>query len=389
MPELYFRAALEADLTRLKEIDRRAFSMEEQYEDDVYATFLSQPRLQTIVACAGANTIVGYALLDTADTAARLRSIAVDPAYRRRGFGDALLIKSIELAGHDDVELFVERGNAEAIRLYERAGFYFVPNCGELPDRLKMVRRKTGTESAGFNAVFAVLNSEVYREAIAESSKEDPFPDWVVPLSFTSGSELGRVAQELRVTAGEAFVDLACGLGGPGMWVALRTGARLTGVDFSAAAVKLASKRAEQRGLEREARFVEADMTHTGLPSESFDALMSIDALPFADPRAVCTEISRLLHRGGRIALTTFEVAHPTGRSGVADYRPYLDAANLDVHLHEENHDWPARAKRFYDALLTRAERLRAEVGEAAEHLLCEAAKPPLNRRVFIAATKR
>ena len=48
----------------------------------------------------------------------------------------------------------------------------------------------------------------------------------------------------LQVRPGEMLADLACGAGGPGLWMARETGALLTGVDPSPAGLAAARDRA-------------------------------------------------------------------------------------------------------------------------------------------------
>jgi ubiquinone/menaquinone biosynthesis C-methylase UbiE len=104
------------------------------------------------------------------------------------------------------------------------------------------------------------------------------------------------------------LVDLGCGRGGPGLWLARSLGAVLIGVDFSAVAVEQATERAALFGLAERARFVVGDLAATGLPAATADAVVSIDALHFAaDPTAAAQEALRLLRPGGRLALTNWQ----------------------------------------------------------------------------------
>jgi SAM-dependent methyltransferase len=85
--------------------------------------------------------------------------------------------------------------------------------------------------------------------------RADPdLPGEVEPFSFVSAVLLGHVARALGLSPGETLVDLGCGRGGPGLWLARRAGASLVGVDFSAVAVGQASRRAGPFGLQGEAR---------------------------------------------------------------------------------------------------------------------------------------
>jgi hypothetical protein len=92
------------------------------------------------------------------------------------------------------------------------------------------------------------------------------FPD-VDANIYVTMTELRRMAIALHVGPDDTFVDLGCGTGGPGLWVARETGARLLGIDL----ITVALERAER------AEFQRADIQATGLPAESLDGATSID----------------------------------------------------------------------------------------------------------------
>ena len=246
-------------------------------------------------------------------------------------------------------------------------------------------------EPALYDLIYSgIARSAVYREALAGLN----LPEWLVPLSAVNVSDLQRIADELQVESEGHFVDLACGLGGPGLWVAQHTGACVTGVDCSPVAVNHAAGLAKRLGLSGRARFVTGDAASTALPAHAFAGVMSIDALQFMDPEKAVAEIARLLRRGARAAILTWEalvdVELPTV---VRDYRPYFEAAGLRIRTHEIVPDARDREMRYFHALAERAADLRAEIGEAAEPILHEAAgrlarehEPARVRKVFIVA---
>ena len=66
-------------------------------------------------------------------TSAFLKDLAVHPDMRRLGIGENLLrivFRTFRVKGAAAVDLKVETGNANAIRLYERVGMYRVPYDG-------------------------------------------------------------------------------------------------------------------------------------------------------------------------------------------------------------------------------------------------------------------
>ena len=226
---------------------------------------------------------------------------------------------------------------------------------------------------AGFDTLYRAINtSEVYREAL--HARKSGLPNWVRPLSIIDRALLIRMATQLRIGEGDLFVDLACGGGGPGIWIAERTGASLVGIDFAPSAIEAARSLAERRSMSARVRFDVADATATGLPSASVDAIMSIDALMFIDAQKAATEIARILKPDGVLIVTAAEaLIEPFTPTIVRDYRPIFERLGFRTILHEELTGRHERQLALYRALCERAERLRNEIGETAEILLEEA----------------
>lgn len=151
-----------------------------------------------------------------------------------------------------------------------------------------------------------------YADMTASPAKDDlvrrhlGLPPGLLSTSLLGREGLGEVVAALRLPPGGALVDLACGRGGYGLEVVARTGARLTGVDFSPEALRQAAASAARHG--REARFVLGTLDATGLPDAEVDGVLVVDAIQFADPPAAAyAEIARVLRPGARVVLTTWE----------------------------------------------------------------------------------
>jgi SAM-dependent methyltransferase len=134
-------------------------------------------------------------------------------------------------------------------------------------------------------------------------------------MGFPPGTRAGVVpaqaipelAGELRLTPGSTLLDLACGRGAYGLLVAQKAGASLIGVDFSAQALNEAGEQAARMGAGN-ASFRVGELTATGLPGASADAVLCTDAIQFPDePAAAYSEIRRVLRPGGRVVLTSWE----------------------------------------------------------------------------------
>jgi SAM-dependent methyltransferase len=116
-----------------------------------------------------------------------------------------------------------------------------------------------------------------------------------------------EITTELRLKPGDTLLDLACGRAGYGLTVARGSGARLVGIDVSAEALAQAREQAARLGV-ADARFGVGDLTASGLPGASADAVLCTDAIQFSDdPSAAYQEIRRVLKAGGRVALTCWE----------------------------------------------------------------------------------
>jgi SAM-dependent methyltransferase len=144
-------------------------------------------------------------------------------------------------------------------------------------------------------------------------------PPQIEPTSFLTLGLLRHVAQALDLSPGQTLADLGCGRGGPGLWLAREADVSLVGVDFSSVAVGHAVRRASLSGLAGQARFIVGDLTQTGLPEASADAVVSIDAFHFAadpavaarEPAVAAREVRRVLRPGRRLALTTWQPVVP------------------------------------------------------------------------------
>jgi ribosomal protein S18 acetylase RimI-like enzyme len=129
------RPLIETDLARIKAIDVLAFASDEQYDDGTYRLMLQSGL--SIVALDTSGTVVGYAFVERRPYS-HVRSIAVDPAYRRHGYGRAMLHSVIKSA-MDSVDLLVDESNRAALQLYESLGFVRAEMCPTEPPKRRLV----------------------------------------------------------------------------------------------------------------------------------------------------------------------------------------------------------------------------------------------------------
>ena len=257
--------------------------------------------------------------------------------------------------------------------------------------------------AAGYDAVYAAMpNSPTLAGIWREHVLGADYPAGFEHISFATLAELRTIASKLQLDAGSTFVDLACGMGGPGLWVARETGAALTGIDLSLIAVAGARERAARLGLANIARFSGGTFAQTGLSDAAFDGAMSVDALQYApDKQAALDEVARIIRRGGRLVFACFEfdaervAGLPVlGTDPVGDYRPLLARAGFEVSSYSETPDWRARLTDAYQGVVDAKTSLTDEMGDVAySSLLGEVAVTlqiqPYKSRVLVSAIKR
>lgn len=229
--------------------------------------------------------------------------------------------------------------------------------------------------AAGYDIVYdGISRSPTFARLWRQHSLGGDYPDGFEHISFLTLTEMRSMAEALRLASDSALLDLACGMGGPGLWVACETGARLTGIDVSKVALDFARQRAHNLGLTARAQFLHGTFATTGLRSSSIDGVMTVDALQYApDKRTALAEIARVLRAGGRFAFACFELEAERvqglpvfGTDPVGDYRPLLQDAGFEVLRYEESPDWERRVRSTYHAIIDAKDELTLELGDDA-----------------------
>jgi ubiquinone/menaquinone biosynthesis C-methylase UbiE len=210
--------------------------------------------------------------------------------------------------------------------------------------------------AADFNQAFSASASSGIRRVWELA--QPGLPAEVEPFSFVSAGLLRHVLQTSGLGPGQTLTDLACGRGGPGLWLAREADASLVGVDFSPVAVEQAARRAGLFGLAARARFTVGDLTRTGLPAAAADAAISIDAFHFAaDPAAAAAEARRILRPGRRLILTNWQPRVP-GDSRLPDraridWLPLLRGAGFTGVEMQARPEWHDTYTRVYQVALS------------------------------------
>jgi [ribosomal protein S18]-alanine N-acetyltransferase len=112
------------DIPAVHAIERASFAV--PWPDDAYRNELVTNRLASYVVARAGDEIVGFAGLWVMVDEAHITTFAVDPRWRRRGVGQWLLLRLLELANDRrarEATLEVRLSNMPARRLYEKYGF--------------------------------------------------------------------------------------------------------------------------------------------------------------------------------------------------------------------------------------------------------------------------
>lgn len=221
-------------------------------------------------------------------------------------------------------------------------------------------RKATESFARQFSGRPSTVTARVFADALGED-----YPAGLDTHSFTTWSELTRIAQELQVGDRGVLLDVGCGRAGPGIYVGLQTGAHIVGVDIVDVAHGRARERAADLGVDAEFRM--GSFEDTGLEDGSADAVMSVDALLFTpDKHAAFRELARVIRPGGRLVFTSFDFHDqpPHRPPQVDDHRPVAEQTGFEVLAYEETPGWRHAVDATTSRMLESVDELAAEAGE-------------------------
>jgi SAM-dependent methyltransferase len=150
---------------------------------------------------------------------------------------------------------------------------------------------------ATYGKFLAGVREQARREAYGEDIGQN---SWLLADAYRR--YLGWLALEPASHA----LDVACGAGGPALFLARARGCHVEGMDIQGAAVAAAAQMAREANLDAQAHFQQGDASQP-LPfaAGSFDALLCIDAINHLPNRPrVLLEWQRVLKPGGRLLFT-------------------------------------------------------------------------------------
>jgi SAM-dependent methyltransferase len=112
-----------------------------------------------------------------------------------------------------------------------------------------------------------------------------------------------ELAGAAGLTAGNAVLDLGCGIGGPARYLAATFGCTVTGVDLSPSFIEAAVYLTGRCRMDNQVTFKVGDALHLPFDDGAFDAVfLQHVAMNIADRPALYAEVRRVLKPGGRFA---------------------------------------------------------------------------------------
>lgn len=134
-------------------------------------------------------------------------------------------------------------------------------------------------------------------------SKADSYDSWyMTPLgAYEDELENALFFKHAGAVRGKTVLDVGCGTGLYSIRLA-EAGADVTAVDVSSKMIEVARRKAQDRG--QYIWFDQADMSKLPYENRTFDMVVSITALEFADdPLIALMEMARVLKPGGKLIL--------------------------------------------------------------------------------------
>lgn len=168
------------------------------------------------------------------------------------------------------------------------------------------------------------------------------------------------------------LLDLGCGAGGLAEYVFDKTGAFVTGIDYSASAIRTALDRTP--GKREKLDFLQADLNSLDLPRNSFDAAISIDSIYWvSDFDTTIASIVEAIKPGGQLGiLIERRVIDESDRSCLDSSKTGV-AKSLDrLGLRYDTVDYSDLFAKFWPRVKQTALSLRAEYVAEGTELICD-----------------
>jgi ubiquinone/menaquinone biosynthesis C-methylase UbiE len=176
----------------------------------------------------------------------------------------------------------------------------------------------------------------------------------------------------LRLLPDQHLLDLGCGAGGLSEYVFDKFGSYVTGIDYSESAIRTACDRTPDK--REKLKFIQADLNALDLPSQTFDAAISIDSVYWvSDMDKTISSILETIKPGGQLYIL---IEHRL--KGESD-KSYLSSENTPVakslnnlKLRYDIVDYSDLFLKFWPRVKQTAIKLRDEYVAEGTELICD-----------------
>jgi 2-polyprenyl-3-methyl-5-hydroxy-6-metoxy-1,4-benzoquinol methylase len=189
---------------------------------------------------------------------------------------------------------------------------------------------------------------------------------------MTDMSSLDDLISHLQLKPGDLVLDLGCGAGGISEYMSDRTGAIVTGIDYSASAIATANSRTENK--RSDLNFLQADMNSLELPAQSFDAAISLDSIYWVDDVAqTLSQVASAIRPGGQIGIFIAQILEEDSPRDASEATNTSVASALsDLDMDFKAHDHTAMFRGFWPSAKAAAVALRDEFDAEGNRFICE-----------------
>lgn len=112
------------------------------------------------------------------------------------------------------------------------------------------------------------------------------------------------MTEAANINKDDVVLDAGCGIGGSSIYLASKTGCKVTGITISERQVARANELAKKKKLENQVSFQVMNYCATDFPDEGFDVVWGCESICYADDkRQFINEAWRLLKPGGRLVV--------------------------------------------------------------------------------------
>ncbi len=160
---------------------------------------------------------------------------------------------------------------------------------------------RAGRDNDHYSKAYGRFDSPVYAEI-----RRDAYGDDIGQNNWSTAEEHRRFLDWLGLRPGDRLLDVACGSGGPTIYLASQGRFRALGIDNNAQAVAYATRLSQKMGLEEQVEFAHMDADRPlPLPDASFEAVICLDAINhLANRQHALEDWARLLKPDGRLLFT-------------------------------------------------------------------------------------